>query len=104
MDATCAGMNAAFIHSSLLLHSFISEPYAPTCRRCLYACLQGQFINDKQVLLKAAQQASVSGAEELLNDEDVLKSEVIAQSICTQLLPRWCDQMASFGDALACCG
>ena len=37
MDAICAGMNAAFIHSSLLLHSFISEPYAPTCRRCLYA-------------------------------------------------------------------
>jgi hypothetical protein len=40
--------------------------------------LQGQFINDKQVLLKAAEQASVSGAEELLNDEDELKSEVIS--------------------------
>lgn len=38
---------------------------------------EGQFINDKQVLLKAAQQASVSGAEELLNDEDELKSEVL---------------------------
>ncbi len=81
-------------HATLLLHRF----------DFLHACLQGQFINDKQVLLKAAQQASVSGAEELLNDEDELKSEVIAQSICTQLLPRWCDQMASFGDALACCG
>jgi len=56
------------------------------------------------VLLKAAQQASISGAEELLNDEDELKSEVISQSIYTQLLPRWCDQMHSFGDALACCG
>ncbi|KAL0028163.1 hypothetical protein WJX77_011577 [Trebouxia sp. C0004] len=38
---------------------------------------EGQFINDKQVLLKAAEQASISGAEELLNDEDELKSEVL---------------------------
>ena len=46
--------------------------------RHLYVTLQGQFINDKQVLLKAADEAGVSGAEELLNDEDELKSEVIS--------------------------
>lgn len=42
----------------------------------LSVTLQGQFINDKQVLLKAADKAGVSGAQELLNDEEELKSEV----------------------------
>lgn len=38
---------------------------------------EGQFINDKQVLLKAAETAGVTGAQELLDDEDQLKSEVL---------------------------
>ena len=38
--------------------------------------VQGQFINDKQVLLKAAQEAGVEGAQQLLDSEDELKSEV----------------------------
>ena len=46
--------------------------------RHLCVILQGQFINDKQVLMKAADEAGVSGAEELLNDEDELKSEVLS--------------------------
>ena len=37
---------------------------------------QGQFINDKQVLLTAAETAGVRGAQELLDDEDQLKPEV----------------------------
>ena len=38
--------------------------------------MQGQFINDKQVLLRAAQEAGISGAQQLIDDEDQLKSEV----------------------------
>ena len=38
--------------------------------------VQGQFINDKQVLLKAAEEAGVAGAQQLLEDENELKSEV----------------------------
>lgn len=38
--------------------------------------LQGQFINDKQVLLQAAEAAGVTGAQELLDDEEQLKPEV----------------------------
>ena len=38
--------------------------------------VQGQFINDKQVLLKAAKEAGVDGAQELLDNDDELKSEV----------------------------
>lgn len=37
---------------------------------------QGQFINDKEVLLKAAKEAGVEGAQHLLDTEDELKSEV----------------------------
>lgn len=40
------------------------------------AVLQGMFINDKQVLLKAAEKAGVEGAQQLLDDEDELKPEV----------------------------
>ena len=46
--------------------------------RHLYVILQGQFINDKQVLLKAAAGAGVSGAQELLDDEDELTPEASA--------------------------
>ena len=38
--------------------------------------VQAQFINDKQVLLKAAEEAGVQGAQQLLDDENELKSEV----------------------------
>lgn len=38
--------------------------------------VQGQFINDRQVLLNAAAEAGVLGAEELVDNEDQLKSEV----------------------------
>ena len=40
------------------------------------AVLQGMFINDKQVLLTAAEKAGVEGAQQLLDDEDELKPEV----------------------------
>ena len=38
--------------------------------------MQGQFINDRQVLLRAAEEAGISGAEQLIDNEDQLKSEV----------------------------
>lgn len=38
--------------------------------------MQGQFINDKQVLLKAAEEAGIDGAQQLLDSDDELKSEV----------------------------
>ncbi|KAL3150213.1 hypothetical protein ABBQ32_000072 [Trebouxia sp. C0010 RCD-2024] len=38
---------------------------------------QGLFINDKQVLLKAAEEAGIEGAQHLLDTEDELKSEVL---------------------------
>lgn len=38
--------------------------------------VQGLFINDKQVLLKAAEEAGIEGAQHLLDTEDELKSEV----------------------------
>ena len=44
--------------------------------------VQGQFINDKQVLLKAAETAGISGAQELLDDEDQLKPEVTLVPRC----------------------
>ena len=39
--------------------------------------MQGQFINDKQVLLRAAEEAGIDGAQQLLDSDDELKSEVI---------------------------
>ena len=52
--------------------------------------MQGQFINDKQVLLKAAEEAGVEGAQHLLDTEDELKSEVsiglLAVYMATMLL------------------
>ena len=38
--------------------------------------MQGQFINDRQVLLRAAEEAGISGAQQLVDNEDQLKSEV----------------------------
>lgn len=38
---------------------------------------QGQFINDEQVLLKAAEEAGVIGAQQLLDNDDELKSQVL---------------------------
>lgn len=38
--------------------------------------MQGQFINDRQVLLTAAEEAGVEGAQQLLDNENELKSEV----------------------------
>ena len=40
--------------------------------------MQGQFINDKQVLLRAADEAGVEGAQRLLDTEDELTNEVRA--------------------------
>jgi len=40
---------------------------------------QGQFINDRQVLLRAAEEAGISGAEQLIDNEDQLKSEVLEE-------------------------
>lgn len=52
--------------------------------------VQGQFINDKQVLLSAAEEAGVEGAQHLLDTEDELKSEV-----GTDLLPVHGSNLAS---------
>ena len=43
--------------------------------------VQGQFINDRQVLLKAAEKAGVTGAQDLLDDEEQLKSEVRSHAL-----------------------
>lgn len=40
---------------------------------------EGMFINDKQVLLTAAEKAGVEGAQQLLDDEDELKPEVLQE-------------------------
>ncbi len=53
--------------------------------------LQGQFINDRQVLLKAAKEASISGAEELLDDEDELKPEVSPTQVAYKHSCYWAD-------------
>lgn len=38
--------------------------------------VQGQFINDREVLLNAAKESGVTGAQELMDNEEQLKSEV----------------------------
>ena len=61
--------------------------------------VQGQFINDKQVLLKAADEAGVQGAQHLLDNEEELKSEVrrVLLLICHQMLD-FCHHVQSSTD------
>lgn len=40
---------------------------------------QGQFINDREVLLNAAKESGVAGAQELMDNEEQLKSEVLEE-------------------------
>ena len=47
--------------------------------------VQGQFINDEQVLLKAAEEAGVIGAQQLLDNDDELKSEVSRDVLAAQV-------------------
>lgn len=55
--------------------------------------MQGQFINDKQVLLKAAQEAGIDGAQQLLDSDDELKSEVSTNYAGCSSLEEWLNSM-----------